>query len=135
MRGKRIQTLYKEMYNLIKSKGISDVILNTYPDSLDTGGDKYVVVELPYSLRDIDISNYDVKTSYARFTFFAKDKVYKTSRMPDIVAIETMLDAFTGIFPYVGTNYSMMNPRAVIMPKRADAHYHYAIVNVPVIFN
>lgn len=135
MKGKRIQTFYKEMYNLIKSEGISDTILNTYPDSLDTGGDSYIVVELPYSLRNIDISDYDVMNTYAKISFFAKDKSYKTSRMPDITTLEAMTDKFLSLFPRIGSNYSMMTPRAVILPKKASTHYHYTVINVPIIFN
>lgn len=134
MEKNRIQTFYKEMYNLLKGKGINDTILNTYPDSLESASDSFVVVELPYSLRDIDISDYDVKNTYARVSFFAKDKIYKTSRMPNIKELERMVDDFIPIFPQMGTRYSMMMPKVVIMPKKADAHYHYTVVNVPIIF-
>lgn len=135
MRGKRIQTFYKEMYNLMKQEDISNVILNTYPDSLKDGGETYVVVELPYSLRNIDISDFDVMNSYAKFSFFAKDRILNTTRVPNIIPLEDMIDKFRGLFPFKGDGYSLMTPRVVILPKKADAHYHYAVVNVPIVFH
>ena len=123
------------MFELVRDKDISSMVLYTYPDSLDHGGDSFVVVELPYSMRDLDISDYDVRTSYARFSFFAKDKIYKTARMPNIAELERMSDVLYNLLPYRGSDFSMMSPRTVLMPKRADTHYHYMIINVPIVFS
>ena len=135
MRKNRIQIFYKEMYDFILNNKISDTIFNTYPDSFDGLADSYVIVELPYSHRNIDISTFDVKTSFARFTFFAKDKVYKTARMPNIVEIERMTDSILELLPFTGSNYSLMIPRTVIPPKKANSQYHYAVINVPILFD
>jgi len=135
MKRSRIQTFYKEMYDLIREHKISDMVLYTYPDSLDHGGDSYVVVELPYSMRDMDISDYDVRTSYAKFSFFAKDRIYKTARMPNIEELERMADELYSLLPRRGSEFSMMSPRTVLMPKRAETHYHYMVINVPIVFD
>ena len=134
IKNNRISNFYKEMYSLLVNNSITATVLNTYPDSLDNVGDSFVVVELPYAFKDIDISDYDVRTTFARFSFFAKDGTYKGSRMPNIVAIEKMIGAFKGVFPKRYDGFSITKPNTVIPPKKASSHYHYAIMNVPVVF-
>ena len=136
VRKNRIRGFYAEMYDLLYSNNISKTILNTYPDALDAvkSEGSYAIVELPYSIRSIDISDYDVKNTFARFTFFAQDKTYLGSRMPNVRELERMVDSFLDLLPFRGDGFELMYPRSAIPPKKADTHYHYCILNVPVIF-
>lgn len=134
MKTNRISDFYREMYDLLTNNSITNTVLNTYPDSIELEDESFVVVELPYAIKDIDISTYDVRTTFARFSFFAKDKIYKGSRMPNVVEMERMVDSFKGVFPYVADNFSITLPRTVIPPKKASSHHHYCILNVPVVF-
>lgn len=134
MKTNRISDFYREMYDLLTKNSITNTVLNTYPDSIELEGESFVVVELPYAIKDIDISTYDVRTTFARFSFFAKDNAYKGSRMPNVVEMERMVDRFKGVFPYVTDNFSITLPRTVIPPKKASSHHHYCILNVPVVF-
>lgn len=134
MKTNRISDFYREMYDLLTKNSITNTVLNTYPDSIELEGESFVVVELPYAIKDIDISTYDVRTTFARFSFFVKDNTYKGSRMPNVVEMERMVDRFKGVFPYVTDNFSITLPRTVIPPKKASSHHHYCILNVPVVF-
>ncbi|MGL5262670.1 MAG: hypothetical protein ACRC9P_09850 [Bacteroides sp.] len=134
MKTNRISDFYREMYDLLTKNSITNTVLNTYPDSIELEDESFVVVELPYAIKDIDISTYDVRTTFARFSFFAKDNVYKGSRMPNVIEMERMVDSFKGVFPYVTDNFSITLPRTVIPPKKASSHHHYCILNVPVVF-
>ena len=134
MKTNRISDFYREMYDLLTKNSITNTVLNTYPDSIELEEESFVVVELPYAIKDIDISTYDVRTTFARFSFFAKDNTYKGSRMPNVVEMERMVDRFKGVFPYVTDNFSITLPRTVIPPKKASSHHHYCILNVPVVF-
>ena len=66
MKTNRISDFYREMYDLLTKNSITNTVLNTYPDSIELEDESFVVVELPYAIKDIDISTYDVRTTFAR---------------------------------------------------------------------
>lgn len=130
----KIVNFNSQMYNLLYDKGITKTVLFSIPESLEKSEGSFVVVELPYSLKPIDISNYGVYDSYVKFTIFAKDLIRNTASMADFKKLERISDSIEDLLPFKGDGFTIMKSRTIVTPKSTKLHYSYMVVTAPVLF-
>lgn len=135
---KRITNFLSNMYNHIYDLGVTDTILFSYPESLDQKATEsltdFIVVEIPYSMRSLLISNDGLVSTYAKITFFAKDNAYKGSRQADYSKLETMHSKMAESLPFITKDFKLTKSNIVIPPKKASIHFHYMVINAPLLF-
>lgn len=118
-----IKTMYQDLWNALD--GICDrTYLRSRPKSVDTSVGSYIVIELPYSIKNAEIDfngTYNDYITTAQIGIYVRDKIsaYKPNGF-DVCEMDDKVKAVLGKFPIASGNILVTRPMVTMQGDDGD---------------
>lgn len=118
-----IKQLYQDVYKAVC--GICDkTYLRSRPKSVDKRIDSYIVVYLPYAIRNNEISSdgeYNSFTTTAQIEIYVRDKAMASNQNQfNVNTMDEKVEKVRSIFPIVTDNIVVSNPSITLQTDDGD---------------
>lgn len=118
-----IKTMYQDLWNALD--GICDrTYLRSRPKSVDTAVSSYIVIELPYSIKNAEIDfkgTYNDYITTAQIGIYVRDKISASKPNGfDVCAMDEKVKAVLGGFPIASGNILVTRPRVTMQGDDGD---------------
>lgn len=118
-----IKTMYQDLWNALD--GICDrTYLRSRPKSVDTAVGSYIVIELPYSIKNAEIDfegTYNDYVTTAQIGIYVRDKISASKPNGfDVCAMDEKVKAVLGKFPIASDNILATRPRVTMQGDDGD---------------